>query len=137
MAAMMYGGAGGWPVWAAVLMWIGMLAFLGVLIWVGYTLMTRQHQQRGAYERRRGADAGEILNERLARGEIDAAEYKRLRGLIAAGDDQALRNANDVSIASDSASTPEPLSYLLFQPALLWIATTPGRVVAIHDDSIP
>ena len=96
---MMYGGAGGWPVWAAVLMWIGMLAFLGVLIWVGYTLMTRQHQQRGAYERRRGADAGEILNERLARGEIDAAEYKRLRGLIAAGDDQALRNANDVTIA--------------------------------------
>jgi uncharacterized membrane protein len=89
-----YGGAGGsWPVWAVALMWIGMLAFLGVLIWVGYTLMTRQHQQRrgdrGAYERRRGADAGGILNERLARGDIDAAEYKRLRGLIAADDDQA------------------------------------------------
>jgi uncharacterized membrane protein len=74
-------------------MWIGMLAFLGVLIWIGYTLMTRQHQQRpgdqGARERRSGADARGVLDERLARGEIDAAEYKRLRGLIAAGDDQA------------------------------------------------
>ena len=57
-----YGGAGGgWPVWAVALMWIGMLAFLGVLIWIGYTLMTRQHQQRrddrGAQERGSGADA--------------------------------------------------------------------------------
>jgi len=91
-----YGGAGGgWPVWAVALMGIGMLAFLGVLIWVGSTLMTRQHQQRrgeqGARERRsrNGADARGVLDERLARGEIDAAEYQRLRGLIAAGDDQA------------------------------------------------
>jgi uncharacterized membrane protein len=96
MAVMMfgYGGMGdGWPVWAVALMWIGMLAFLGVLIWVGYTLMTRQAQQRrgdqGAHERRGGADAREVLDERLARGEIDAAEYQRLRGLIATGDDQA------------------------------------------------
>lgn len=92
-----YGGAGGWPVWAVALMWIGMFAFLGVLIWVGYILMTnatrRPHQQRrgdqGAYERRRGAGARGILDERLARGEIDAAEYQRLQDLIAAGDDQA------------------------------------------------
>jgi uncharacterized membrane protein len=100
MTAMMfgYGGAGGgWPVWAIALMGIGMFAFLGVLIWVGYALMTndtrRSHQQRrggqGAHERRSGADAREVLDERLARGEIDATEYQRLRGLIAAGDDQA------------------------------------------------
>jgi uncharacterized membrane protein len=76
-------------------MWIGMLALLGVLIWVGYTVMTNasrsSHQQRrgdrGAYERRNGADARGVLNERLARGEIDGAEYQRLRGLIAAGED--------------------------------------------------
>ena len=93
-----YGGmGGGWPVWAVALMWIGMLAFLGVLIWVGYALMTnatrRSHQERrgdqGARKRRSGADAREILDERLARGEIDATEYQRLRGLIAVGDDQA------------------------------------------------
>ncbi len=93
MAAMMswYGGAGGgWPVWAVALMWIGMLAFLGVLIWIGYTLMTRQRRgDRGAQERRGGADARGVLDERLARGDIDAAEYQKLRGLIAAGDDQA------------------------------------------------
>ena len=80
-----YGGTGGsWPVWAVAFAWIGMLAFFGVLAWAGYALITD-----AARRRRRGADAGEILNERLARGEIDAAEYKRLRGLIAAGDDQA------------------------------------------------
>jgi uncharacterized membrane protein len=89
-----YGGAGGgWPVWAVALMWIGMLAFVGVLIWIGYALTTRQHQQRrgdgGAQERRSGADARGVLDERLARGDIDAAEYQKLRGLIAAGDDQA------------------------------------------------
>lgn len=55
--------------------------------------MTRQHEQRrgdrGAHERRSGADARGLLDERLARGDIDATEYQKLRGLIAAGDDQA------------------------------------------------
>jgi uncharacterized membrane protein len=99
MAAMMfgYGGTGGgWPIWAVALMWVGMLAFLGVLIWVGYILMTSatrgsRQQHRGdqrARERHSGADARGVLDERLARGEIDAAEYQRLRGLIAARDDQ-------------------------------------------------
>jgi len=92
-----YGGAGGgWPVWAVALMWIGMLAFLGVLIWGGYTLMTRaSHGSRkqlrgdqGARERRSGADARAVLDDRLARGEIDGAEYQRLLSLIA-GEDQA------------------------------------------------
>jgi uncharacterized membrane protein len=81
-----YGGAGGgWPVWAVALMWIGMLAFWGVLIWIGYTLMTRQHQRRrgdrDARERGSGADARGVLDERLARGDINAAEYQKLRGL--------------------------------------------------------
>ena len=85
-----YGGAGDWPVWAVALMWIGTLAFLGVLIWIGYILMTRQRRgDRGAEKRRSGADARGVLDERLARGEIDDAEYHRLWGLIAAGDDQA------------------------------------------------
>jgi uncharacterized membrane protein len=52
----------------------------------------RSHQQRRggqrARERHSGADARGVLDERLARGEIDAAEYQRLRGLIAAGDDK-------------------------------------------------
>jgi uncharacterized membrane protein len=100
MTAMMfgYGGmGGGWPVWAVALMWIGVLAFLGALIWIGYALMTNatrgSRQERrsshGAHERHSGADARRVLDERLARGEIDAAEYQRLRSLIATGDDQA------------------------------------------------
>jgi uncharacterized membrane protein len=63
-------------------MWIGMLAFVGVLVWVGYTLMTS-----AARERRNGAGAREVLDGRLARGEIDGAEYRALRSLIATGDD--------------------------------------------------
>jgi uncharacterized membrane protein len=93
-----YGGTGGgWPVWAVALMWIGMLVLLGVLIWVGYTLMTNTSRRPraargagpGAHEPRDGADARGVLDQRLARGEIDAAEYQRLRDLISAGDDQA------------------------------------------------
>ena len=34
-----------------------------------------------------------ILDERLARGEIDSEEYQRLRGLIASGGQQALQAA--------------------------------------------
>jgi putative membrane protein len=99
MIAMMfgYGYGGGWPVWAVVLMWVAMLAFLGVLIWGGYALMTntarRPRQERrdepDAQERRGGPDPRQILDDRLARGEIDAAEYQRLRDLIAAGDGHA------------------------------------------------
>jgi uncharacterized membrane protein len=100
MAAMMfgYGGAGsGWPVWAVALMWIGMLAFLGVLIWAGYILMTsvsresrkQRRSDQETHERRNRADAHEVLDERLARGEIDGAEYQRLRSLIATGEDQS------------------------------------------------
>src|ERR1700677_5104195 len=44
---------------------------------------------RGGHERRNGADARGVLDERLASGEIDGAEYQRLRGLIAAGEDQS------------------------------------------------
>jgi uncharacterized membrane protein len=92
-----YGGiSGGWPVWAVALICIGMLAVVGVLIWTGYALMTnssresnRQRRDQGGRERRNGADARGVLDERLARGQIDASEYRRLRGLIAAGDDQA------------------------------------------------
>jgi uncharacterized membrane protein len=90
MAAMMFGygeAGGGWPVWAVALMWIGMLAFLGVLIWVGYTLMT--NASWGSHEQRRnGADARGVLDERLARGDIDGAEYQKLRSLIATGENR-------------------------------------------------
>ena len=75
-----YGG-GGWPFWEVALMWAGMLAFLGVLIWVGYALTISAIRKPG--RGRRGQDARQVLDGRLARGEIDSAQYQRLRDLLA------------------------------------------------------
>jgi uncharacterized membrane protein len=95
---MMFGyGGGGWPVWAVALMWAGMLVVLGVLTWGGYTLMTsgarRPHQKHPCpadlQDQSRGNDTRLILDERLARGQIDTEEYQSLRELIAEGDDHA------------------------------------------------
>jgi putative membrane protein len=80
MVVMMFGYGNGWPVWESALMWIGMIAFLGVLIWAGYALITSASRKPG-----HGGDPRRILDERLARGEIDTAEYQRLRDLIAHG----------------------------------------------------
>jgi putative membrane protein len=73
-------------------MWVGMIAFWGLLIWAAYALITsasrRLGPQPGAGEHR-GDDARRILDERLARGEIDADEYRQLRDLLASGDDRS------------------------------------------------
>ena len=73
-----YGGA--WPWWGAVLMWAGMLAFWAAVIWAGYFLATG-FSRRPAPEPP-APDARCILDERLARGEIDAEQYRSLRELI-------------------------------------------------------
>jgi putative membrane protein len=80
MTAMMFWYGGHWAFWQAGLMWVGMIAFLGLLIWGIYALVsgaTGRPNRTG-----RGGDALSILDERLARGEIDADEYRRLRELI-------------------------------------------------------
>jgi putative membrane protein len=61
-------------------MWAGMIAFWGLLIWAGYALITTAARKPG--QEHRDEDARRILDERLARGEIDAGEYRRLRDLI-------------------------------------------------------
>jgi putative membrane protein len=66
--------------WQATLMWIGMIAFWGLVIWAIYALVTSTSRRSGGDNQ--GSDARRILDERLARGEIDAAEYHRLRDLI-------------------------------------------------------
>lgn len=63
----------GWSWWAASLMWLGMVAFWALLIWVVYTLITSASgRDRGD----RGVQARRILDERLARGEIEPDEYR-------------------------------------------------------------
>ena len=80
-----YNGGGG-PHWGAwILMIIAMLVFWGALAWVIVTLV----RQRGSHSDSRlvppsGTSQGalRILDERLARGEIEEEEYKRRRDLI-------------------------------------------------------
>ena len=63
---------GGWW-WVTVPM---MLAFWALVAWVVIVLV------RSSNDRRSGPDAEEIRAERLARGDIDEAEYRRRRELV-------------------------------------------------------
>jgi len=62
-----------------------MIAFWALVAWLIYALVTsvRRTRQPERGEERRGGDARSILDERLARGEIDLEEYRRLRDAIA------------------------------------------------------
>jgi putative membrane protein len=74
-----------WAWWPAGLMWVAMIAFWAQLIWLIYALVTGAigwGRQPEDGEERRGDDARRILDERLARGEIDSEEYQRLRDVI-------------------------------------------------------
>jgi len=91
MITMMFWNGGGGAWWQAGLMWAGMIAFWGLLIWLVYALFTgatRRAGHPGDDQEHRGSDALRILDERLARGEIDTAEYQRLRDLIGSSDDR-------------------------------------------------
>jgi putative membrane protein len=88
---------GGWPFWEVALMWVGMIAFWGLLIWAAYALIISAARRPGPQTpggKHRGAehrseDARHILDERLARGEIDTDEYRRLRDELASGEDRS------------------------------------------------
>ena len=80
-----YNGGGGthWGAWILVI--IAMLVFWGALAWIIVTLL----RQRGSHSDPRpvppsgtSPDALRILDERMARGEIEEEEYKRRRNLI-------------------------------------------------------
>jgi uncharacterized membrane protein len=79
---MMFGYGVGWPFWGVGLMWPGMIAFWGLLFWGIYVLVTSAARKP---DRKSDAAAARILDERLARGEIDAAEYRFLKDVMAAG----------------------------------------------------
>jgi putative membrane protein len=90
MVVMMFWYGGGWPFWEVALMWVGMIAVWGLLIWAVFALVisiTGRPGRGGPGDReRRGDDVRHILDKRLARGEIDTDEYRRLRDELAAGD---------------------------------------------------
>jgi putative membrane protein len=92
MVEMMFWYGGGWPFWEVGLMWAGMIVFWGLLIWAVYALVTSATRRRGpeaSDEEHRGDDARRILDQRLARGEIDTDEYRRLRDALASGEDRS------------------------------------------------
>jgi putative membrane protein len=81
---MMFWYGGHWAFWQVGLMWVGMLVFWGLLIWAIYALVTAATRKPPSRDSQDG-DARQILDQRLARGEIDTAEYQRLRDLLASG----------------------------------------------------
>jgi putative membrane protein len=81
---MMWYWGGGVQWWGWLLMSLGMVVFWGLVIWVIWYFVTNMIN-----DARRGSQTGaakHILDERLARGEIDAEEYRRLRDLMRTGD---------------------------------------------------
>jgi putative membrane protein len=80
--------------WQAALMWTMMIAFWGLAIWAIYALFAGN--TRRPSDEHRSADARKILDERLARGEIDTAEYQRLRDLIGADHRRAPADAGSM-----------------------------------------
>ena len=84
---MMFWNGGGWAWWQAGLMWMVMIAFWALLIWAIYALITgiTRRPDQSASGRQQPGDAHRILDERLARGEIDPEEYRRLRDILDRG----------------------------------------------------
>ena len=84
---MMFWDGGGWAWWQGGLIWIAMIAFGGLLIWAIYALITGATRRSGTAEPggRQPGDARAILDERLARGEIDPEEHRRLREVLDGG----------------------------------------------------
>jgi uncharacterized membrane protein len=68
---MFWDGNGGWVWWQAGLMWFAVIAFWALLIWAIYALITGLMRREGGSVHRGPGDAHRILDERLARGEID------------------------------------------------------------------
>jgi putative membrane protein len=76
---MMWYWGNGMQWWGWLLMSIGMVAFWSLIIWAIWYLVTTFGRQPTGLP---SPDPKRILDERLARGEIDADEYARLRGLL-------------------------------------------------------
>jgi uncharacterized membrane protein len=87
MVVMMSGLGGGWSFWEVALMLVGMAVVLGAVIWMACAAPDGSRRWPG--RERRTLGAREILDGRLASGEIDGAEYKRLRGLVSGSESRA------------------------------------------------
>lgn len=95
---MMWYWGGGMHWWGWLLGSLGMIFFWALVIWaVWYVATSMTRGSGGPTPGRRGAK--ELLDERLARGEIDPEEYERLRDLL-------LDRAGSRTNGHRSAATP-------------------------------
>ncbi|HET7017190.1 MAG TPA: hypothetical protein VFI65_24920 [Streptosporangiaceae bacterium] len=85
MITMMYGYGWHMGFWQAGLSWISMIALWAILVGVVYLLVTRRRPPRSDH----WTEIQRTLDRRLASGEIDEAEYRRVRDLISGHRDQA------------------------------------------------
>ena len=81
---MMWYWSGGMHWWGWLLGSVGMIVFWGLIIWGVWYLVTGRAGQFGSS--RGETDAKRILDERLARGEIDTDEYRRRLTVIQGSD---------------------------------------------------
>jgi putative membrane protein len=84
VVTMMFGYGSHWAAWQVALMWVGMVVVLSLVVWAFYALVTGDERRPG--RENRDDDARRILDQRLAKGGIDAQEYRRLGDLIAHDD---------------------------------------------------
>jgi putative membrane protein len=76
---MMWGNGMGWGGW--LLMTLTTLAFWAVVVF-GIVALFRGSGGLGPREESRGRDARQILDERFARGEMDAEEYRTRQSVL-------------------------------------------------------
>lgn len=93
---MMWYWGGGLHWWGWLLGFIVMVAFWGAVVYAGWYLFTglSRNSQHPVGPAGSAPPAKQILDERLARGDIDADEYKRLRDLITGADRSAASNGS-------------------------------------------
>lgn len=85
---MMWYWGGGMHWWAWLLGFAGMVAFWGLVIWGVWYLFTGWSRQ-SHLEQPPAPPAKQILDERLARGEISPEDYRRLRDLMTGPDHES------------------------------------------------
>jgi putative membrane protein len=97
--AMMFSSGESWAWWQMLLMWIGMIVFWALVIWGIWALVTAA--TRRPDNGRGDPSARQILDQRLARGEIDIEEYRRRREAIQPGSERT-----PVEAGANGRSTP-------------------------------
>ncbi len=99
---MMWYWGGGMQWWGWLLGALGMVVFWGLLIWAIWYLVVAVVRRPGADRRPSDrSDSKRILDERLARGEIDADEYRRIRDLLSGGQHRAATDDREPAGTAD------------------------------------